>query len=314
MTMLENSPKKQFRLFQAWWDETLNRQGQEQLVRSPLYHYTNATGLLGIIKNEEIWLTGMSHLNDPSELDYGLKIACEIIEAEASGNHPLAKEVCRRFIAMHAGLKDFLGFFVSSLSKIPDDLGQWRAYGDNGRGFALGLAPHLFHPVKLGDQKPNERTYLTDVVYGRERAEERFREPIMRAIEDISTATPEHFKTLEDANNFCKDWSTALTISIFWYALQVKHKAYKQEGETRLIINAERAELTPYIDIRSRGSALVPFIRSPMPVKTPGSITEIVIGPSAEAGAEDSLRTLLLSLGLSADIRLWRSDIPYRAL
>jgi len=51
-----------------------------------------------------------------------------------------------------------------------------------------------------------------------------------------------------------------------------------------------------------------------MPVKTPGSITEIVIGPSAEAGAEDSLRTLLLSLGLSADIRVWRSDIPYRAL
>ncbi len=38
-----------------------------------------------------------------------------------------------------------LGFFVASFSRAADDLGQWRGYGDDGRGFAVGFAPGLFH-------------------------------------------------------------------------------------------------------------------------------------------------------------------------
>lgn len=148
-------------------------------------------------------LAACFNLNDPSELGYGLKIACDILEAESNGSHALTQEICSSFLSMHSGLKDFLGFYVSSLSKVSDDLGQWRAYGDNGRGFAIGLAPHLFHPVKLGIQAPNERTYVAEVAYGREKAEMLFREPIRRAVTAISGAKPNHFNSLAEAREFC---------------------------------------------------------------------------------------------------------------
>jgi hypothetical protein len=40
-------------------------------VTVPLYHYTDARGLEGIITAQQIWFTHYEHLNDPSELEFG---------------------------------------------------------------------------------------------------------------------------------------------------------------------------------------------------------------------------------------------------
>jgi len=37
---------------------------------------------------------------------------------------------------------------ASQIEQARDDLGQWRAYADNGRGFAIGFAPRLFKTTK----------------------------------------------------------------------------------------------------------------------------------------------------------------------
>ena len=44
---------------------------------------------------------------------------------------------------------------------------------------------------------------------------------------------------------------------------------------------------------RARRGDIVPFIKSDMPVQAKGSIVEIVVGPSAAAGAEDGACALL---------------------
>jgi hypothetical protein len=36
--------------------------------------------------------------------------------------------------------------YVACLSRLRDDLSQWRAYGTDGKGFAVGIAPHIFKP------------------------------------------------------------------------------------------------------------------------------------------------------------------------
>jgi hypothetical protein len=41
------------------------------------------------------------------------------------------------------GIEDVAHYFVCSFSEAGDDLGQWRAYADNGRGYALGFDAHL---------------------------------------------------------------------------------------------------------------------------------------------------------------------------
>ena len=57
-----------------------------------------------------------------------------------------------------------LEFFIASFSRARDDLGQWRAYADNGRGFAIGLSPRMF---KIVDKPPPDRLpeFVGQVLY-----------------------------------------------------------------------------------------------------------------------------------------------------
>jgi hypothetical protein len=40
-----------------------------------LYHYTDATGLLGIVQSRAIWATHIRYLNDAQEFDYAADLA-----------------------------------------------------------------------------------------------------------------------------------------------------------------------------------------------------------------------------------------------
>ena len=63
---------------------------------------------------------------------------------------------------------------------------------------------------------------------------------------------------------------------------------------------------------RTRGSQLIPFVKSPLPLPLVEAIKGIVIGPAADARAIDAVRSLLRHHGLSPDIVI-ESDIPYIA-
>src|SRR6266516_395860 len=107
-----------------------------------IYHYTDDRGLKGILESGKLWFTDIFDLNDPSELRHGLSIAIETLreEAEKSGDAD-----SKRFAAQFArfdvegGIEEAGYFFVCCFSGTRDELGQWRAYGDNGCGFAIGF-------------------------------------------------------------------------------------------------------------------------------------------------------------------------------
>ena len=82
----------------------------------------------------------------------------------------------------------------------------------------------------------------------------------------------------------------------------------------RLFILGEAAKLGPYLSTRTRDSgALVPFIKSTVPVQQPGSIVELMVGPSAPADAED-VAPLLRPCHDQPETIVRRSPLPYRAL
>jgi hypothetical protein len=302
--------------FRAWSLDHLKAMDIAQKVQSQLFHYTDANGLAGIIKNQEIWLTSIFHLNDPSELAYGIEIARAVLGAEWEAGDQIIKVFCKRLESVLLGdLGNTFGFYVASFSRSSDDLGQWRAYADNGRGFAIGLAPHLFHPEDSADRKPNEMVFVAEVTYDRANAEKQQREAIERAIAIVRREVKDGaIQSESEARGFLKGMSVELAVPILWNSITTKHAAYQNETETRLLIINELAKLAPHIETRARGSNLIPFIRSPMPIRAAGSITEIVIGPSASAPeAKDALKSLLLSQGLPQEIPLRLSDIPYRA-
>jgi hypothetical protein len=46
------------------------------------YHYTDAAGLIGILKNRELWATNILHLNDASEFTQAVRTANSQVKSE----------------------------------------------------------------------------------------------------------------------------------------------------------------------------------------------------------------------------------------
>lgn len=106
-----------------------------------IYHYTNDVGLRGILETGQLWLSDIFNLNDPSELTHGFSLAVDILKREAANGSEETKQFLEslenfskpeRF--MNAG-----NYFICSFSSRGNELGQWRAYADNGRGYAIGF-------------------------------------------------------------------------------------------------------------------------------------------------------------------------------
>jgi hypothetical protein len=112
-----------------------------------IFHYTDDVGLRGILETGTLRLTDIFYLNDPSELRYGCKLDNEFMTAAkaAEAEERLAIEEFAGNLAgkLQHGIPQVANMFVLSFSEAGDDLAQWRAYADNGRGFALGFDAHM---------------------------------------------------------------------------------------------------------------------------------------------------------------------------
>src|SRR5262245_40731502 len=123
-------------------DEKLFAEQEATTVETTLYHYTTALGLKGILDNQSIWFSDYRNLNDPSELLHGHALCRDVTRALANGSDSNVVRLLEIVNALmtHKNFGTRLDFFIASFSTQRDDLGQWRAYADNGRGFALGLS------------------------------------------------------------------------------------------------------------------------------------------------------------------------------
>jgi hypothetical protein len=104
-----------------------------------IYHYTDDAGLRGIIENGTLWCTDPYYLNDPSEIAYGVSIAADMLAGTAMTVSPDAERFARDFRRYQTDVQQVAHFFVCSFSLKCNDLEQWRAYANNGRGYAIGF-------------------------------------------------------------------------------------------------------------------------------------------------------------------------------
>ena len=211
-----------------------------------------------------------------------------------------------------------LEYFIGSFSRAADDLGQWRAYADNGKGVAIGLAPHLFGIENTMAMSPNEAVFVSPVFYGLDEACLRHERAIERAEEVFFNTANAHAEMLVNKDigiPFMQDLARAVIASpLIWNCLTSKHPAYSHEQEVRLIILGMHDRLQPYIKTRIRGAEIVPYVPYRLPIRKPHSMGHILVGPAANADAERALRAMLESLGVTHEIPISRSLIPYRAL
>ncbi|MFE3291639.1 DUF2971 domain-containing protein [Rhodococcus sp. NPDC059234] len=109
-----------------------------------VHHYTDTTGLIGIIQGKKLWATNIQFLNDSLEYDFGLQRVTDALrnsfdklKTAESADESSASEL-EKSLEVAIGLlegkggnpKD--GQFVCCLSNFGDDLGQWRGYAQEG--------------------------------------------------------------------------------------------------------------------------------------------------------------------------------------
>jgi hypothetical protein len=307
--------------FDQWTQQYMESEDKKNTIDTELYHYTDARGLKGIIESETIWFTDYRHLNDPSELTHGMEMARDVMNNSRGREDAHGREFLDCLADM-LSTKNFSGrfeFFIASFSRDRDELSQWRAYADNGRGYAIGFARRVFRiEENRPDLKPNEKTFVGPVLYDIGEVMERHALAIDEAVAIFLEAVNANADVVKDETirddfiqQLCRDIISAPLIG---NCLTSKHPAYKREKEVRLLMLNQRNNLMPYIKTRLRGSEIVPYIPHPQPIREPGIIAEIVVGPAAGPDAERTVRTMLDSFSIDPKIPIGRSDIPYRAL
>ena len=183
----------------AWCQAALQAQEEKDCVAAPLYHYTSTAGLKAIIDSQQLWFTDYRHLNDSKELQLGIEQAHEALRLAQEG----ADGRVGLFLRMVADLLslenlDTLAFFVGSFTRSRDDLGQWRAYADNGRGVAIGFAPAMFAVGAVVSPSANENAFIGSVLYDTSAALARHRAAIDAAAAIFQETVDTNVKLLRD--------------------------------------------------------------------------------------------------------------------
>jgi hypothetical protein len=286
---------------------------ESQKAPEVIYHYTNDAGLRGILETGQLWLSDIFSLNDPSEIRHGISHAVSILNSKAEDGPSEAKFFAKQFVKfLKHGVERSAHFFVLSFSADGDDLGQWRAYADNGRGYALGFDGKMLEDafIKRDDNPiPNDSTY--HVTYDEDVLADIHRRIIDKMFHLISL--PQGRKMgVKTRSEYMRMLSSLLSVHAMSASLFFKHKAYKNEREFRFL-QLYRADVVPP-DIRRRYRAyeLVKYRQFDWRAVDAGGLKQIIVGPAADFRKAGRFAEDCLAAFNPAWVDVVRSVIPYR--
>ena len=246
--------------FSAWAEQHLLAEQHANTIATPLYHYTNGYGLKGILESGRIWFTDYRHLNDPSELTHGIDMAHDVARLLGTGADGRVRLFLENIkdLFRHDNFATTLEFFIASFSRARDDLGQWRAYADNGRGFAIGFSAGMF---RIGDPVPDRLPefvgpvrYKLDEVCGRHAAA---LEEAVVVFLDAVNANADLVSDRAIGIPFMDQFAREIVAQpLIWNCLTSKHPAYEHEQEVRLLLMGIPERLAPHVTTRSGGARL----------------------------------------------------------
>ena len=201
-----------------------------------IYHYTDDRGLRGILESGAIHLHDIFGLNDPSELSYGFSISAGILIDKARTHPGEIRKFAERYanFGLQRGIEASAHFFSCSFSGCGDDLGQWRAYADNGHGFAIGFETKILEAAfttEGGQRVENNCTF--PVSYKAERLRKMYEKMADRTLDILSGLYGR--KSGHHAEEYENELDAALTVQALHAAVYFKHKAYKNESEYRFL-------------------------------------------------------------------------------
>ncbi|ATC62841.1 hypothetical protein CMV30_02045 [Nibricoccus aquaticus] len=201
-----------------------------------LYHYCDANAFVNILKTGKIWLSHRASLNDTQEGKWVLTLLSEMTEKTSDLETKGFLENIR--FSLEDELHDI---FLCSFSKQGDQLGQWRAYADNGAGFALGFRPENFDvPFQIPAQTtvPEESLGFVEMVYKSRMTSSGI---VVQIVSEClgGERTPESIR--------------ACVQELREIALQLKNPSFEEEQEVRLAYTPTLRSKIPEPGVRIKG-------------------------------------------------------------
>ena len=291
-------------------------------MKNQLFHYTTQKGLYGIIESKSLWFTNILFLNDAAECGYTFQLMQdELEEKRMIHNHPIFN-----FMKDHSDFQHFLSivkyiasYYVFSFSQKPDDLSQWRAYGDDGGGYCIEFDYDEILRIAKNNEWPmmpclyeDEKQREEIIKFIDEQEHDYLNNPISCKLIETEYLGTKKTDLTDDEDKILTDIKLDFLGSILKFALKFKHPQFSEEEEFRILIvegksngrplkcREGRSTLIPYLDINIADSG------DKMPIK------QIIIGPTnhpllSKIAIEDILQAH------SIECKVELSKIPYRA-
>jgi hypothetical protein len=254
---------------------------------SPLYHCTRDVSFRGIISGETFWCFSHEQQTDPNEFEYSLRVARETILEVGRSDDPIVQHFC-------ACLDDLLEtndlsgpfqFYLTSFSRHRDHGPQWKLYGDNGRGFAVGLGPSLFQAdIDTLFPEANRNLHVGRVVYGDAATRRRHHSVIAKAAKITSLvgrANGGLVRVAGPARYLVTMAREVLAQQLVWNCLTAKEEKFSDEREVRGVIMNVKANF----DSHRKDFAGRSYVEHKLDLKRAGAIAEILVGPLAASNA-----------------------------
>lgn len=280
------------------------------------YHYCSVETFYAICVNKKIRFSDVNMMNDYQEERWGYHIfelaATELLNDESlQKKYPsLNREFFDKVDETIAPLQLSMHPVISCFSKDPDVLSQWRAYADNGRGFAIGFSGIALKsmPVTLLEVEYDHKTQIEE----------------MKA---ALLAT--HIRNLESGNAFGIQFRTDCLLIGAW-KVGFKNPAFREEKEVRSLhmldvcVDDDRPRLVDAggeavgkeisgerVEYRVQNGALIAYVDLPLPLLDgPPIVQEVWVGPTNVNGLGNIIY-FMSECGLK-DYAIHQSTASYR--
>lgn len=192
-----------------------------------IYHYTSIDGIIGILRNKELWFTNIYFLNDNQELFYTYKLIDEVIKE-------IKKELSNAFYEKIKARKNYLlsddyfdqeknvwarqEYYVASFSTDEDNLALWNYYTKTDTtGYNICFKDYAFckHSVAQGK-----------VCYEKIKQKEMLKSTRLKHNEQYNNSP----------NNEKRGVIRDLFYNFIIYSLFFKNEKYKIENEYRVVM------------------------------------------------------------------------------
>lgn len=279
-----------------------SRSAFETAPPGQLFHYTNLRGVRGIITSKSLWMSKFTASNDISEITLAITQFQSFVESRAA-SLPVAEREFLHEAALQLETFRRTNICVASFCEQPDLLSQWRGYGDDGRGIAIG-----FDTRRLAELAKRNDLRLWRCVYDEATQ--------VRILNDLVTMLLESFQAeREGSGEARRRLMSQFNATFLLVAPVIKDHRFAEEREWRLISAPVPFDHPRIIAVLQQAAASVKFNLSfgSQRGDWENLIPRVTIGPTPidPQNFADAIEVLAMQNGFRIpDIGF--SGIPYR--